>query len=92
MENKTANKKIIVVNDASSPESMQIIRHAVGETASTDSTLEAVDYSSVETYVLKPPAQTFFNRRFPQGMPGTILERAGKKYVITEKGMQRRIE
>ena len=31
-------------------------------------------------------------RRFPNGNPGTIITRAGRKYLVTESGAQRRIE
>ena len=30
--------------------------------------------------------------RFPQGNPGQVIERCGRKYLITQSGAQRRIK
>lgn len=31
-------------------------------------------------------------RRFPNGTPGTVIERAGRKYLVTQSGAQVRID
>jgi hypothetical protein len=89
------NKEVLIVGDNISllqPMPDAIVDGKLVE-FKTILTLENYPITDVVPYIqLTGPITHRVRNQFSQGGPGTILERAGRKYIVTKDGSQRRLK